>query len=121
MSFSNNTRVLTPEEYETYKTKYSFIVFEDNIAVKVKDYNRVTLHSFKETFSINAKPCRKMSFTPEAMSIWKQMLKSNPQTNLIDVQQAVNKLHITYQKITLENVKDILEGKDIKIKVEEII
>lgn len=117
MKSFNNARVLTNDEYKFYKDKYSFIVFDNKVAVKIKDYNRITLHDVNETFSINAKPYRKLSFRPESMKIW---IELECKYNLIDVQQAVSKLYITFQKVNKDNVISILNGNDIKIKVEEI-
>lgn len=122
---SNNNKLLSAEEYKLYKERYSFVVFEDQIAVKVKGFNRVTLHPMDEKFSINAlvnkKPYRKVTFTPEAMHIWKDLWSENKDYHLIDIQQAVSKLHITFQVVNKDNVLSILQGKDIRIRVDDII
>lgn len=123
---SNNAKLLLPEEYKWYKEKYTFELYGDNqVAVGIVGYNRLTLHPIDQKFFINGlidkKPYRKITFTPDAMGIWKELIKDGKDLNLVDVQQAVSKLRVTFQNITKENVLNILEGKDIRIKVEDII
>lgn len=111
----NNVRLLTPTEFMQLNSKYIFELDKDSIVVRTKNYNRLTKHPVNEPFHINAKGIRKVCFNMNAIDIWKNLYKDGKPT-LIEVQQAVNKLTITFQKTTEENVKKILAGHDIKIK-----
>lgn len=120
----NNAKLLSADEYKFYKDKYTFDLYNDNVAVGLVGYNRLTLHPLTEKFFINGlinkKPYRKITFTPDAMAIWKELYLEDKNYNLVDVQQAVSKLRITFQPISKQNVLDIFNGKDIRIKVEDI-
>lgn len=112
----NNVRLMTKEEMSFLKNKYWFNIIDDNtMAVCTKIRHRQTLHSFNESFVINVKKLRTIRFSVEALLIWKELYNGR-EPNLLDVQQAVNKLAITFQDITINNVNKLLSGKDIKLK-----
>lgn len=111
----NNIRLLTDSEYERLTSKFIFGIKDDKISVMTTSNSRVTLHDIGKPFHINAKKIRKICFSLDAIEIWKTLYKDG-YPHLIDVQQAVNKLIITYQEVTEENVKKMLAKKTLKIK-----
>lgn len=113
----NNVRLLTDAEIENVKSRFVFRLEEDKIAVDAFRNNRTTYHPINESFSLNIKNLRKITFTLDAINIWLNLLLRGEKPNLLDVQQATNKLVLSYQPITLEKVKNILvEQKNLKIK-----
>lgn len=111
----NNVRLMTDNELQLLKHRYSFSFDENYIYVDTTLRSRRTLHPVDSPFAINVKKVRKICFSLDAIQIWKSLYEEK--VNLLDVQQAVNKLVITFQDITLENVKEILNGKSLKIKI----
>lgn len=109
----NNVKLLTDRQLTELNRKYSFFVDENEIIVKVNDYNRKTRHPIDKSFSINSK-IRKITISAEAISIWLELSKGGSYS-LFAIQNAVNKLYLTYQNITLLNVKKILSGTITKI------
>lgn len=112
----NNIRLLTDKELNILNYKYTFEIEDDNILVKLNHIDRITYHDINKPFSINVKNLRKITFNLEAIEIWKNLYNDKLRPNLIEIQQAVNKLIITYQQVNIENVKGLLNGQTIKIK-----
>lgn len=115
LGIRNHIKLLDEEKLNILKNKYLFDIEGNYILVKFNDLKRVTKHPITRPFHINAKGIRKVCFSMTAINIWKELFKENL-ISLFEVQQAVNKLIITYQKVTKENVVKILSGEDIKIK-----
>ena len=111
----NNTKLLTEEQKRFINDKYMFKFEEDKIVVISGIRCRHTYHDSNKPFILNVKGIRVIHFTMDAIQIWKDLYKDYPFT-LIDVQQAANKLILTYQKVTKEAVLKILKGNDVKIK-----
>ena len=112
----NNVKLLTEQQYDALIEKYIFSIDENDIVVRTSSYNRETRHPIDQAFHINAKHIRKICFNLEAINIWRSLLSKGFPANLIAVQQAVNMLTITYQKINEDNVRKILSGQNVKIK-----
>ena len=110
----NNVKLLTNEQLSTLKKEYSFTLENNKIFVKTTSLNRIVCHDATKSFHINTK-LRKISFTLLAINIWKELYNEYV-VNLIDVQQAVNTLQITFQTIDKDSVIKILAGQNIKIK-----
>lgn len=100
----NNIKLLTSEELEAFVKKYKFEVEGLFIWVEVVNFNRPTVHPKNESFSINCNN-RKLTISPEAIELWEEHFKDK---NLIEVQQAVNKLILMYQKPDAKDVAKIL-------------
>lgn len=113
----NNIHLLTITDLKRLSDRYLFSLDkeEKNILVKTKDSNRITSHDITKPFRINILGERVIVFSMDAIEIWKELYKEH-KYSLLYVQNAVNKLLITFQKVNKENVLDILLGKDIKIK-----
>lgn len=110
----NNVRLMTENELILLKKRYKFTIENNKIVVRTSIRSRETLHDIDKPFAINVKKVRKICFSQDAIQIWKSLYEE--EANLLEVQQAVNKLVITFQDITLDNVKEILNGKNLKIK-----
>lgn len=105
----NNVKLLTDQQRIDLKSEYYFEHEDGFILVKLYHYGRVTKHPDDKPFHINS-PIRKVCFSMDAIDIWKELYKDEKtRMSLIDVQQAVNSLYVTYQPISLESVKQFLQ------------
>ena len=114
---ANNIRLLSKQELIKLKSIYYFEYEHDTdpyVVVRLYKSKRMTKHRIDQSFFINSR-VRKMSFTPQAMLIWRDLLLKGRAQSLIDVQQAVNYLTLTSQPVSNENVlKTIIYGCEIK-------
>ena len=110
-------KVLSDEELDYLIDRYSFgtAVVDQNtyIVVKCKDYNRMVLHDATRKFTINS-PIKRLTISKEAISLWLNNYKDK--YSLIEVQNALSTLIITYQDLTLDDISKQLERKTVKIK-----
>lgn len=111
----NNVKLLTPAQLTALKERYSFSYDKENdkVIVSIIGYNRSTVHNGNETFHINAK-FRRVTISAEMIEIWKQL---SFEFNLLDVQQAINTLYISYQEVTVDSVKKMIEQKKLRLKM----
>lgn len=105
----NNIKLLTTAQLQALRDKYSFELEGNEILVRTTAIRRIARHPADQPFHINAKPIRKLSFSIEAIDIWKELLDTK-KYNLIDVQHAVNILTVTYQNVTKEAVIQIVDN-----------
>lgn len=103
----SNIKLLSDIERKELKARYYFELEGDCVITRLHGYSRATAHSAQEKFSILT-PIRKVTFTPTAVQYWSNLGTSN--YHLLDVQQAVNMLIITYQPMSIESVKKILDN-----------
>ena len=97
----NNVKIITKSELEYLNSRYDFEVSGNAILVKIKNYNRVTMHPLGKSFSLNTK-VRKVTITPDAVNVWQTHFKSK--FSLFDVQNAINVLIATYQLPSPEEI-----------------
>ena len=109
---AKNVKPLTDDELSFIKNNYVFDLRDEYIIVSKKDYNRKVLHEFNECFDLNTS-VRKIRINPDAMKYWAENFKDK--YTLVEVQNAINILSITYQKVNLENLVSQLEKGCIKI------
>lgn len=112
----NNIKLLTDIQLKILNEKYIFELDGDEILVKFHHYGRVTRHDANKPFHINAKKIRKVCFNVQAIEIWKSMQSDKKVPTLLSVQQAVNKLTITFQPVNVDTVRKLLFESDIKLK-----
>lgn len=103
----NNIKLLDRFELEQFVEKYSFELSGSFVIVKVKDFNRPTLQSKFKIFSIYCKG-RYLNITPEAIELWENNFQDK---NLIEVQQAINKLALMYQSPNQKDIAKILNDE----------
>ena len=103
----NNIRLLTLNELQMFKEKYTFELEGLFVFVNTKNFNRTTIHPKNAAFSINYNS-RKITITPETIELWENHFKN---VNLIEVQNAVNRLVLMYQKPQVEDVAKILNNE----------
>lgn len=85
------------------------------IVVTTKTYNsRKVLHNINESFLISTS-MRKISFSKEAINYWINDFKD--EYSLIEVQNAISVLTITYQPINKEEIRNQLKRKTSKIAI----
>lgn len=116
---ANNSRVLSDDMLEQLKNKYSIVYNVENntLTVSLKTWNRSTVHDADAFFHINSKskPKRKVVFGALAIDIFKELQQDDKTKHitLFDVQNAVNKLKVMYQKITKQKVVELcMKGFD---------
>lgn len=112
----NNTRIMDAKDLELFLNKYYFDIDEKYVYVKLKDYGRVTAHERGKSFFIQYRGLRKLTITPEAVEIWNELVEKQKKLNLIEVQQYVNILTLTYQKVNTASVKHMLNGYEMTVK-----
>ena len=112
-----NLKTLSEDELNFLVDKYDFKIATldglDYIVVKAKNYDRMVMHSCKKSFTLNT-PIKKVSITPFAVNLWRNELKGN---SLIRIQNAINSLVVTYQDISVEDIKAQLKRNDTKINI----
>ncbi len=85
--------------------KYEIFVYNDYVAVKTKNFNRPTFHLKNQPFSLLCSG-RKIKFTPEVIKIWEKSYKDK---HLVEIQNAVNALLISYQQeLSEEDINKML-------------
>lgn len=111
-----NIKVLSDSELAYLKEKYVFgkAIVEDKIyvVVKCKDYNRMVLHDSAKKFTINT-PIKRITISKEAIYLWKTELFDY---SLIEIQNAINSLVVTYQDLTINDIKEQIKNNNLKIK-----
>jgi len=114
----NNIKVLTADQLKRFNQKYVFDVEDDDIIVMINGYDRITRHPKNESFEINSQTTvkRKVRFTVQAINFWLELRNSPMKPSLFDIQQAVNILTISYQKVDIDNVVRLLKKPDVKIQ-----
>jgi len=110
---AKNLKALTEEELDYMKDKYSFKLFEDYIVVSCKGYNRTTLHDIHSPFEIRS-PIRKIKISTQAIDLW--IKKYQNLCSLVEVQNAISTLIVTYQEVNDENIDTCIKRTTSKIK-----
>ena len=98
------TRLLTEDELNYFNHIYSFDVVGNFIQVKVKNFNRITSHPIDHSFSIRMTTSRRLNICKEAIQMWIEKFKDSKKYSLIDVQNAINALKLSYQTLRYEDV-----------------
>ena len=112
---ARNVKALNDSELHYIKTKYSFELQGDYIYVSYIEYNRKVVHPITESIILSTK-VRKVTITKEAIEQWIKYYKDD--YSLIEVQNAINTLIVTYQVINNENMA--LQLKRFKERETEI-
>ena len=97
-------KLLTKDELDYFNSIYSFDLLENFIQVKVKDFNRITSHPINQNFSIRMTTSRRLTITTDSINMWIQHFKDKTKYTLIDVQNAINALRLSYQNLRYEDV-----------------
>ena len=111
---AGNVRALTKNELDFLNEKYSFELLDRYIIVSCKGLNRKVLHEIDKSFSLNS-PVRKINISREAIDMWINNFKD--ECSLIDVQNAINSLIVTYQDISISDIKKVLKKNGTLINV----
>lgn len=111
----SNIKLLTKDERKFFKDNYSFSIKDDFLVMKFKNYGRFVAHPINEDFNISTE-VRKIKITKEAMKLWKEKFMDTD-VNVVDVQNAMNALTISYQATDYDDVKNqlkVIEDNDNK-------
>lgn len=103
---SNNIKLLSNDELIAFNEKYIFEVNNEFIFVKCNNFSRYTIHRLNESFHLIVNG-RKITITPTAINLWNESFKEK--YSLFDIQNAINKLIVLLQDVSLKNVQKILE------------
>lgn len=114
---AKNLKALTDEELDYIRNSYQFDVHDKYIVVMCSVngtmYNRKTLHDIDKPFSLTTK-ARKITISVQAINMWLEKYKDK--YSLIEVQNAINYLIITYQPLTDEEMEKQLKRKSVRIQ-----
>lgn len=112
----SNIKLLTKDERQYFKDNYTFILKDDVILTQFKGYGRLVAHSVNEDFNLSSK-VRKIKISKEAIKLWMTKFKDTD-FNIVDVQNAMNALTISYQATDIDDVKNqlnVIKANDEKI------
>lgn len=109
---ARNLRALSTEDLLYIMQHYDFEARDGYIFVICKHYKRTCAHPEDTTFSIST-PVRKVNITADAISLWKE---NYSEYSLIEVQNAINSLIVTYQDINEENLANFLASKRLEVQ-----
>lgn len=99
---SSRLRLLSKTERQYFNNNYNFKLHDNMLLVSKKDFNRVVAHSITSDFCINS-PIRKIKISAEAIQMWKTYFEKS-KYSVVDIQNAINILTMSYQKIGYEEV-----------------
>lgn len=99
---AKNTKALNDIELHYIKTNYNFTLEGNYVYVSYNNYKRMVVHPISHNFVLSTK-VRKITITVDAMKTW--INKYKDKYSLIEVQNAINILVVTYQPITHENLE----------------
>ena len=103
---AGNLKALTIDELKYFLDRYVITTAGNYIVVECKTLNRKTLHDLDKDFQLST-PVRKINISKQAIDIW---VKDYIDTySLIEVQNAINTLIITYQNVNDSQIKEQLK------------
>lgn len=98
-----NIKPMTLDELRYFIDRYEFSIINDFVLVLCKDGGKKTFHNINEGFRLTS-PMRKVNIHKDAILLWKE--KYYGKYSLVEVQNAMNTLLVTYQVLNdtqLEN------------------
>lgn len=104
-----NTRILSETQLAEMERAYTMRIQGDDVVICSTVRQREVIRSTKTKFSLLAKGKRRISFSPEAMKMWKERFYTA--YSLFRVQNAYNTLIILYQMPTIDAVEKILSNE----------
>ena len=109
-----NLRALTGDELLYLTKNYEFEDLGKYIVVSFTGDSRKTktVHDSSEGFSISSK-VRRINITKQAIDLWVSGYKY--QYSLIEVQNAINTLIVTYRDLTTEEIDNQLRASHLKL------
>lgn len=106
-----NIHLLTEDDRRYLNEKYIFGLHDNMLSVKTVNYNRITLHPLDKKIELST-IIRKLTINPDAIKFWyDNVANKRSDITLIDIQNAINILTVSYQDITFENILDVLKVK----------
>lgn len=103
---AGNLKALSVDELKYFLDRYDIKLLDDYILVTCKTLNRKTLHDLDKGFPLST-PIKKMNITKQAIELWKNDYKDS--YSLIEVQNAINTLIITYQNVNDFQIREQLK------------
>lgn len=102
---AGNLKALSIDELKYFLDRYEITLNGDYIVVICKTLDRKTLHDLDKGFPLST-PVKKMNITKQAIDIWRNNYVGH--YSLIEVQNAINTLIITYQNVNDSQIKEQL-------------
>lgn len=112
MRSPRNMKFLDANLLKFAKENYKFDIMGDFVVVTAIKLNRKCLHPIDENFYIKIYT-RKLTITKDTISLWMDKYKN--ECSLIELQNAINQLVLTYQNVNDTNIKSILKGNCVTI------
>lgn len=116
---ANNIHVLKDEEVEMLNGLFSYEVKDDHLLQTPVSFKRTTAYSINSSFSVRYKYLnknRKVKIQAYTIKVWLENFKDK--YTLFDVQNAINKLLVTYQKPDIKDISRYLSNPEsLKIKI----
>ena len=109
---AGNLKALSLEELKYFLDRYNIDLIENYIVVTCKTLNRKTLHDLDKGFPLSTS-IKKINITKQAIDIWRKSYIGY--YSLIEVQNAINTLIITYQNVNDSQIKEQLKRTKSKL------
>ena len=103
---AGNLKALSVEELKYFLDRYDIDLVGDYIVVTCKTLKRKTLHDLDKGFPLST-PVKKMNITRQAIELWRKDYIGH--YSLIEVQNAINTLIITYQNVNDLQIREQLK------------
>lgn len=103
---AGNLKALTIDELKYFVDRYDIELVDKYIVVNCKTLKRKTLHDLDAGFELST-PVRKINISKKAIDLWKDQYIGK--YSLIEVQNAINTLIITYQNLNDTQISEQLK------------
>lgn len=98
-------KIFTNEELKFWNERYNIWIENDMIFKQSTKNSQTTAHSLDKSFLL-ATPNKRVTMTVEDINWWKNQFYGA--YTLVEVHYAISVLKNTYQKITVENIENLL-------------
>lgn len=118
----SNKKILSDHDLDFLESKYTITYNKESnmLFVSLNTCNKCTVHDLNKKLTmtvLSGCSVKRMTFSKEMIDLWMQLNESGDvQCSLFKMHQITTKLYLTYQDITLKNVKNLLNRGTTKIK-----
>ena len=96
-----NLKVLSEDELKYFLDRYTIKIVGSYVLVHCENPKRNTVHNMNDSFSLTT-PVRKIKISKDAINYWKDVFMDK--YSLIEVQNAMNFLQITYRTVNISQL-----------------
>ena len=118
----SNKKILSEHDLDFLESKYTITYNSSTnmLFVQLNGCNRCTAHSVDKKLTmtvLSGCSIKRITFSKEMINMWLQLNESEDvQCSLFKVHQMTTKLYLTYQDVTLKNVKNLINRGTTEIK-----